>query len=76
MDIVRIEQLRTVVRNLVRPGHMDTRQGRAFYDLFDEWYAMKAKLEATSGKIQSSNTQTVEKSNAKPKKRRKNRNSD
>ncbi len=43
IEQVKLEQLRTIVKNLVRPGHMDMRQGRAFYELIDDYYALAAE---------------------------------
>ena len=43
IEQVKLEQLRTIVKNLVRPGHMDMRQGRAFYELIDDYYVLAAE---------------------------------
>lgn len=73
MDNVRVEQLRTVVRNLVRPGHMDMRQGRAFYELIDDHNAYISRIEELErelNEIRSRNTSAVEEGERQPKRKK------
>jgi len=56
MENIQLEQLRTLVRNLVRPGHLDKRAGLAFYGLIDGYIALQSEVKELNAKIQSRNT--------------------
>jgi len=62
MDSEQLNQLRTLIRLKCRAGHLDLRQGRAIFNIFDEYEAMK------NDQVQSRDTQESEASNDKTKK--------
>lgn len=72
MDAEKIKQLREILRLLNRAGHLSGRQGRAFFELFDDYEALKAEKE-TNEKIRSTNPQKSAKGNDSTHKRASNR---
>ena len=68
IDEAKIGQLRQVVRNLTRAGHVDRRQGLAFFEVLDAF-------EIKDEEIQPRDTPKPKSRNNKAHKRSQNRNS-